>query len=56
MTPEVKDTLANGATITALGAALMDWTSVFTFVLIVTGVILNFTRLYDWWKQRDNRQ
>lgn len=49
----IKDTLANFTTITALGAVLMDWTNVITFFLVFTGVLLNLSRLYDWWISRD---
>ena len=49
----IKDTLANFTTITALGAVLMDWTNVITFFLVFTGVLLNLSRLYDWWIARD---
>jgi len=56
MTPEIKDTIANGASITALGAALMDWQAPLTLLLVLTGVLLNLTRLYDWYRKRDNRQ
>jgi len=49
----IKDTLANFTTITALGAVIMDYTNIVTFFLVLTGVILNFTRLYDWWVKRD---
>jgi len=52
MEPHIKDTIANGASITALGAVLMDYTNVFTFLLVLTGVVLNFTRLYDWYKTK----
>jgi len=49
----IKDTLANFTTITALGAVLMDWTNVITFFLVLTGVLLNMSRLYDWWITRE---
>ena len=49
----IKDTLANFTTITALGAVLMDYTNIVTFFLVLTGVILNFTRIWDWWTSRD---
>jgi len=49
----IKDTLANFTTITALGAVLMDWTNVITFFLVLTGVLLNMSRLYDWWMTRE---
>ena len=52
MTPEIKDTLANGATITALGSAIMAWQTPLTILLVLTGVLLNITRLYDWYKKR----
>lgn len=51
MTPEIKDTIANGATITALGSALMAWETPLTILLILTGVLLNLTRIYDWIKK-----
>ena len=54
MEPHIKDTIANGASITALGAVLMDYTAPLTFLLVLTGVILNFTRIYDWWMKRNN--
>lgn len=54
MAPEIKDTIANGTSIAALGSALMDWQAPLTLLLVLTGVILNITRIYDWWKQRDN--
>jgi len=48
----IKDTLANGTTIIALGSVIMDYTNVITFFLVLTGVILNVMRIYDWYKQR----
>ena len=48
----IKDTLANGTTIIALGSVIMDYTAVITFFLVLTGVILNVMRIYDWYKQR----
>ena len=56
MEPHIKDTIANGASITALGAVLIDWTGVLTFFLVFTGVLLNLIRLYDWWIKRDKTQ
>jgi len=49
----IKDTIANLTSITALGAIIMDYTNIVTFFLVLTGVILNLTRLYDWWVARD---
>lgn len=56
MTPEVKDSVANMVSVGALGSALMDWQAPLTLLLVLTGVLLNITRLYDWWKKRDNKQ
>jgi len=52
----IKDTIANFTTITALGAVVMDYTNIVTFFLVLTGVILNFTRLYDWWMSREKNR
>jgi len=52
----IKDTIANGTTIAALGAVIMDYTNVITFFLVLTGVILNLTRLYDWWTAREKQR
>lgn len=51
MTSEVKDTLANGTSIAALGGLIMDSQAILTIILVLTGVILNITRIYDWWKK-----
>ena len=53
---EIKDTLSNFTTITALGAVLMEWTNVFTFFLVLTGVLLNLSRLYDWWITKEKNR
>ena len=55
MTTEIKDTLANGTTITALGSYIMDWQAPLTFLLVLTGVILNFARIYEWYKKGGNK-
>ena len=52
MTPEVKDTVANGSTIAALGGLIMDSQAVLTVILVLTGIILNITRIYDWYKKK----
>ena len=49
---DIKDSVANGTSITALGAVFMDWETPLTILLILTGVILNFMRIYSWWNQR----
>ena len=52
MGPDIKDTIANGTSIAALGGVLMDWQAPLTILLVLTGIILNTTRIYDWYKQR----
>jgi uncharacterized iron-regulated membrane protein len=44
---EVKDSIANGTTVAAAGAAMIDWTSMLTMALIVTGIILNVVRIIE---------
>ena len=47
---EMKDGATNLVTITGLASLLMEWESVLTVLLILTGVILNGMRIYDWFK------
>lgn len=44
---EVKDSIANGTTVAAAGAAMIDWTSMLTMALIITGIILNVVRIIE---------
>ena len=44
---EVKDSIANGTTVAAAGAAMIDWTSMLTMALIVTGIVLNVVRIIE---------
>ena len=43
----IKDSIANGTTVAAAGAAMIDWTSILTITLIVTGIILNVARIIE---------
>lgn len=47
MITETKDSIANIATIGAAGAAMVDWNSILTMGLIVTGIVLNVVRIYE---------
>ena len=47
MITETKDSIANIATIGAAGAAMVDWNSILTMALIITGIILNVIRIYE---------
>jgi len=46
----IKDTVANIATIGGLAAYIMQLQAELTVLLLLTGLILNITRLYDWFK------
>lgn len=45
MIAETKDSIANLTTITAAGSAMVDWNSMLTMALIITGIILNIIRI-----------
>ena len=44
---EIKDSIANGTTVAAAGAAIVDWTSMLTMALIITGIVLNVVRIIE---------
>ncbi len=44
---EVKDSIANVTTIAGAGAMMIDWNSILTMALIVTGIILNVIRIME---------
>jgi len=44
---EIKDSIANGTTVAAAGAAIVDWSSMLTMALIATGIILNVLRIIE---------
>jgi len=45
MIAETKDSIANLTTITAAGSAMIEWNSMLTMALIITGIILNIIRI-----------
>jgi len=45
MIAETKDSIANLTTITAAGSAMVEWNSILTMGLIITGIILNVMRI-----------
>lgn len=47
MMDEIKDSVANVTTIAGAGAALIDWSSILTIALLITGVILNVVRIIE---------
>ena len=44
---DIKDSIANGTTVAAAGAAMIDWSAILTMVLIVTGIALNIARIIE---------
>jgi hypothetical protein len=44
---EIKDSIANGTTVAAAGAAIVDWSSMLTMILIATGIVLNVVRIIE---------
>ena len=53
MIQETKDSIANLTTIGAAGAAIVDFNSILTMILIITGIILNVIRIRDRKKKED---
>ena len=45
MITETKDSIANIATMTAAGSAMVNFNSILTMGLIITGIILNIMRI-----------
>ena len=50
---EVKDTIANATTMSGIFAYLMNFQGELTVLLLVTGLLLNLTRLIDWFRKKD---
>jgi len=47
---DVKDTIANTTTMGGIFAYLMNFQGELTVLLLVTGLLLNITRLVDWFR------
>tara|TARA_R110000744_G_scaffold327944_1_gene433644 strand:+ start:534 stop:704 length:171 start_codon:yes stop_codon:yes gene_type:complete len=47
MIDEVKDSVANVTTIGAVSAVMIDWSTVLTMTLLITGIILNVVRVIE---------
>lgn len=44
---DIKDSIANGTTIAAAGAAIIDWNALLTMGLLITGMALNIARIIE---------
>lgn len=53
MIAETKDSIANLTTITAAGSAMVDFNSILTMALIITGIVLNIIRIRAHRKKED---
>ncbi len=49
---KTNDTIANATTASGVFAYLMEFQGELTVLLLITGLLLNVTRLYDWSKKR----
>ena len=47
-----KDTIANATTMGGVFAYLMQIQGELTVLLLITGLLLNITRVYDWFRKR----
>jgi hypothetical protein len=47
MMHDIKDSIANGTTIAAAGAAIIDWNALLTMGLLITGMALNIARIIE---------
>lgn len=50
---EIKDTIANATTMGGIFAHLMNFQGELTILLLLTGLLLNLTRLIDWFRKKD---
>jgi len=50
---DVKDSVANTATMGGIFAYLMNMQGELTVLLLLTGLFLNITRLIDWFRKKD---
>ena len=51
---DVKDTLANATTMGGIFAYLMNFQGELTVLLLLTGLLLNVTRLIDWFRKKED--
>jgi uncharacterized iron-regulated membrane protein len=49
------DTLANTFTIGGVFAYIMQFSAELTILVLLTGLVLNILRIYDWFKNRNKK-
>ena len=47
MLAETKDSIANLTTVAGAGGMVMDFSTILTMTLVLTGIILNIVRIYE---------
>ena len=50
---EDKDSIANVVSFTGLGAVMMEWHTILTIILLMSGIILNIVRIRSTIKRKD---
>ena len=56
MDSSTKDSLANLTTVGGIGLTMVDIQTTVSVLVLLTALLLNVSRLYDWYKKRDNKQ
>jgi len=56
MMQDIKDNIANGTTIAAAGAVMIDWNAILTIVLLITGIGLNIARIIEIRKESKKKE
>lgn len=47
-----KDSIANIASTAGIGMTFMNFQTTISIIVLITALVLNITRIYDWWKKR----
>ena len=56
MDSHVKDTIANTTTIGGVAGVLMNWQAELTILVLLTGLILNITRIYTFFTNKNKHK
>ena len=55
MDSSTKDSLANITSIGGLTLTMADVQMTISLLVLITALLLNLSRLFDWWKKRKNK-
>lgn len=53
MDSSTKDTIANLTTLGGISMSMANIQTTISVLVLITALLLNLSRLYDWWKQRN---